>query len=63
MNKVLSTFISSTYRQSVAVKLTTLFLLASCMLVSQAMATVPSKILFGSCGHQDKDIPIFDESK
>ena len=20
----------------------------------------PSKILFGSCGHQDKDIPIFD---
>jgi alkaline phosphatase D len=60
MNKVLSTFISSTYRQSVAVKLTTLFLLASCMLVSQAMATVPSKILFGSCGHQDKDIPIFD---
>lgn len=68
MNKILSTFISSTYRQSIAVKLTAAFILASFMLstlllTNPAMAatdSVPSKILFGSCGHQDKDIPIFD---
>jgi alkaline phosphatase D len=27
---------------------------------ANTMAAAPSKILFGSCGHQDKDMPIFD---
>jgi alkaline phosphatase D len=30
------------------------------LLVSFGALSAPSKILFGSCGHQDKDIPIFD---
>ncbi|MFB0912646.1 MAG: alkaline phosphatase family protein, partial [Glaciecola sp.] len=37
-------------------------LLAVCtLLISTAVsASAPSRILFGSCSHQDKDIPIFD---
>ena len=35
--------------------------LSGLMLVSSVSAiAAPSKILFGSCGHQDKAIPIFD---
>ena len=35
--------------------------LSGLMLVSSVSAiAAPSKILFGSCGHQDKQIPIFD---
>ncbi|CAI86932.1 alkaline phosphatase D family protein [Pseudoalteromonas sp. HL-AS2] len=30
------------------------------LLVSFSALSAPSKILFGSCGHQDKNIPIFD---
>lgn len=30
------------------------------LLVSFSALSAPSKILFGSCGHQDKSIPIFD---
>jgi len=30
------------------------------LVVSASAMAAPSKILFGSCGHQDKDIPIFD---
>ena len=28
--------------------------------ISGGAMAAPSKILFGSCGHQDKDIPIFN---
>jgi alkaline phosphatase D len=30
------------------------------LVISSSAMAAPSKILFGSCGHQDKDIPIFD---
>ncbi len=33
---------------------------ASLLLCSSTLPAAPSKILFGSCGHQDKAIPIFD---
>jgi alkaline phosphatase D len=32
----------------------------SSLLLSFSVLSAPSKIVFGSCGHQDKDIPIFD---
>ncbi|MFP3458876.1 hypothetical protein R0J89_21740, partial [Psychrobacter sp. SIMBA_152] len=30
------------------------------IVISSGAMAAPSKILFGSCGHQDKDIPIFN---
>ena len=38
----------------------TLSALALSLVISASIAAAPSKILFGSCGHQDKNIPIFN---
>ncbi|MEI8653368.1 alkaline phosphatase D family protein [Pseudoalteromonas sp. Hal273] len=38
----------------------TLSALALSLVISTGVTAAPSKILFGSCGHQDKNIPIFN---
>ncbi|MEH6731682.1 alkaline phosphatase D family protein [Pseudoalteromonas distincta] len=38
----------------------TLSALALSLVISASVTAAPSKILFGSCGHQDKNIPIFN---
>ncbi|MEI8621907.1 alkaline phosphatase D family protein [Pseudoalteromonas sp. B129b] len=38
----------------------TLFALVLSLVISTGVTAAPSKILFGSCGHQDKKIPIFN---
>ncbi|KAA1152954.1 alkaline phosphatase D family protein [Pseudoalteromonas fuliginea] len=38
----------------------TLTALALSLVISASITAAPSKILFGSCGHQDKNIPIFN---
>ncbi|QCU73862.1 alkaline phosphatase D family protein [Pseudoalteromonas distincta] len=38
----------------------TLTALALSLVISASVTAAPSKILFGSCGHQDKNIPIFN---
>ncbi|MBB1454621.1 alkaline phosphatase D family protein [Pseudoalteromonas sp. SG43-5] len=38
----------------------TLFALVLSLVISTGVTAAPSKILFGSCGHQDKNIPIFN---
>ncbi|MBH0068096.1 alkaline phosphatase D family protein [Pseudoalteromonas sp. NZS100] len=38
----------------------TLTALALSLVISASVTAAPSKILFGSCGHQDKKIPIFN---
>lgn len=38
----------------------TLIALVLSLVISTGVTAAPSKILFGSCGHQDKKIPIFN---
>ena len=38
----------------------TLSALVLSLVISASVNAAPSKILFGSCGHQDKNIPIFN---